>query len=379
MICMASLVAITLFAGCSQKESTVESSGETSAEETTAMETIAQPDSYGSVELGQYKGIEIAVEDTTVTDEEVEAEIQNNLANNPTYIDITDRAAVDGDTVNIDFAGTVDGEAFDGGTSEGYDLELGSGSFIDGFEDQIVGHKIGDEFDVNVTFPEDYGSEELNGKAAVFAVTLNSIKEKQEAVLDDAWVEEYTSGEQKTVAEYTAKVREDLEKQKKQNAEYSAQDSAINQLMESSTFTVNEDAVTYEYQQTVAYYNQYGMDMASVASMYGVTEDELAEEFKKSAEEIVKQKILMQAVYDAENMTITDEDYQSLADTYGSTVDDLVSTYGQETVDSAVKNTKVRTFLVDNAVKTAEETTAAETTAAETTAETAVAETTEAN
>ena len=155
----------------------------------------AEVDLKPEVELGTYKGIEIEKVDTVVSGEDVDNEIERVRKTNARKVDITDRAAQDGDITNIDFEGVVDEVAFEGGKGEGYDLTLGSKSFIPGFEDQIIGHSIGEEFDVNVTFPEDYHSEELKGKAAVFKCKINSIKENQLPELDDEYVSDISDAE----------------------------------------------------------------------------------------------------------------------------------------------------------------------------------------
>ena len=163
--------AVMLAAGCGKKSDT--------AEETTtaASETQAEITDKGEVtKLGEYKGMEVTKEDTTVTDDEVVTRIQNILAANPEIIEITDRPAQEGDTVNIDYVGMKDGVAFDGGTAEGYDLELGSGVFIDGFEDGLIGANTGEERSLNLTFPENYGNADLAGQAVVFDVTVNKIE-----------------------------------------------------------------------------------------------------------------------------------------------------------------------------------------------------------
>ena len=162
--------AVMLAAGCGKKSDTAET---TTAAETTEAEIT---DKGEVTKLGQYKGIEVTKEDTTVTDAELDQRIASILQANPEITEITDRPAQEGDTVNIDYVGMKDGVAFDGGTAEGYDLELGSGAFIDGFEDGLIGANVGEERSLNLTFPEDYGNADLAGQAVVFYVTVNKIE-----------------------------------------------------------------------------------------------------------------------------------------------------------------------------------------------------------
>ena len=152
--------------------------------------------------LGNYKGVEVKRESTEVTDEEVDQKIQSILDANPEYVEITDSPAQNGDTVDIDYVGMKDGVAFDGGTAQGYKLELGSGTFIDGFEDGLVGASVGQELSLNLTFPENYGNSDLAGQAVVFDVTVNAIEEKKDAVLDDNFVQRVSDF--KTVDEFRA-------------------------------------------------------------------------------------------------------------------------------------------------------------------------------
>lgn len=196
----------------------------------------AEVDLKPEVKLGTYKGIEVEKIDTTVSGQEIDEEIDRVRRQNARKIDVTDRAAKDGDITNIDFEGFVDDVAFEGGKGENYSLTLGSKSFIPGFEDQIVGHEIGEEFDVNVTFPEDYHSEDLKGKAAVFKCKLNSLQEEQLPELDDEYVSDISDAE--TVDEYKANIRKQLEEKKQKQAKNKTENTAIEKLMESSEMDI---------------------------------------------------------------------------------------------------------------------------------------------
>lgn len=185
-----------------------------------------KPKSYGKVKLGKYKGIDLLLDKFEVKDEDVDMEIQYLLSAHKTYEEVNDRAVILGDIANIDYEGKKDGVAFEGGSAKAYDLEIGSNSFIPGFEDAIIGMKIGETKDINLTFPKHYHSEDLAGKDVVFTVKLNAIKIAKEAVLDDAWVKDYTNGENKTVDELKASIKshmqENVEKQMRQQEQAQA-------------------------------------------------------------------------------------------------------------------------------------------------------------
>lgn len=351
-LALCGLAAVMVVAGCSKKD-TGETTAEGTAAETTAEETAKAPVDLGKVtKLGTYKGVEVEKMDTQVTEEELETELQSILAANPEYIEITDRPAKEGDVVNIDYVGMKDGEAFEGGTAEGYDLELGSGAFIDGFEDGLIGASKGSELSLNLTFPEEYHSEELAGQAVVFDVTVNSIEEKKEAVLDENFVQRMSDFT--TVDEYKNDVRANLQKQKEDMAEIQVENDAFMAALETCEFEVNEDAVETQYQNQYSYYTQmvqmYGMELADYVSMLGMTEEEFQNEIRNAAELSIKQNLLVKAVAEAEKLTVEDADREIAAAQYGADVETMVNTYGQEALDESAMLIKVATFIKDNAV-----------------------------
>ncbi|MCD8122936.1 MAG: trigger factor [Clostridiales bacterium] len=339
-------MALTLFAaGCSKKEETQETTAAEAAEEVIT--------DLGEVtKLGEYLGVEVTKLSTEVTEEELETRIQSILDANPEYLEITDRAAKNGDVVNIDYVGMKDGVAFDGGTAEGYDLELGSGSFIDGFEDGLIGANVGEERSLNLTFPEDYMNADLAGQAVVFDVTVNAIKEKKDAVLDADFVSrvsDYT-----TVEEFREGTKSDLTEQKETQAEQQLQNDAFQIVLDASEFTLNEDAVEQTYQNQLSYYQSmseaYGLTMESLAGIYGMTEEEFQEQLRAAAENSIRQELLVSEITAQEGLTVTDEDRASLAEMYGTDVETLQSTYGDEAVDASALLYKVVDLIVDNAV-----------------------------
>lgn len=342
------LAAAMLVAGCSKKAEEPET---TSAAETT--ETTAAITDKGTVsKLGEYKGVEITKMSTEVTDEELDARIQSILKANPEYIEITDRPAQNGDMVNIDYVGMKDGVAFEGGTAEGYDLELGSGSFIEGFEEGLVGAKTGDELSLNLTFPENYGNADLAGQAVVFDVTVNKIEEIKEAVLDNNFVQrmsDFTS-----VDEWKADTLADMEEEKETMAQQQLENDALIAAVDNSEFDLNEEFVEQQFNTQLEYTNSmiqmYGMSLADYASMYGMTEESMKESMRTNTELSIKQQLLAEAVAEKEGLKVEDADRERLAKQMNMTVENLNTNYGAEAVDQSAMMYKVVAFIKDNAV-----------------------------
>lgn len=340
--------AVLLAAGCGKKSASTE---ETT---TTAAESEAEITDKGEITtLGQYKGIEVTKQDTTVTDAELDQRIASILKANPEVIEITDRPAESGDTVNIDYVGMKDGVAFDGGTAEGYDLELGSGTFIDGFEDGLIGASTGDELSLNLTFPEDYGNSDLAGQAVVFDVTVNKIEQKKDAILDDAFVQRVSDFS--TVDEFRANTLETMQSEKEQSAAQQVEDDAFEAAVNNSEYSLNVAAVEQQYNNQLNYYENtvsayYGVTMESYAAMMGLTEEEFKETLHTAAETAIKQQLLIKAVAEKEGITIDDADRESLAEQYGTDVQTLQDAYGEEWIDETALIYKVVKFIGDNAV-----------------------------
>ena len=345
LIAMASLTLASITA-CSNR------GGAKTTNEATASDVVElkKPKSYGKVKLGKYKGIDLSIDKVEVTDEEVDAQVNSILASNPNSQDITDRAVENGDIANIDYEGKKDGVAFDGGTAKGYDLHIGSGSFIPGFEDGVVGMKIGETKDIKLTFPEDYQSTELAGKEVVFTVKVNSIKVETPATLDDAWVEKYTNGKQKTVADFKESTRKEMQ------VEFQAQNDAMKTIMDSSEFEPNNEAIEYEKNnqknQLKKAAEENGMAFDALLSMYGMTEEQLDEQLDTYAKEAVNRRILIDTIAKEAKIKAKKEHYEYLAKQEGLEVKDLESRYGKEVVDEAAKRYAVIKFVVDKANKT---------------------------
>ena len=351
LIAMASLTLASITA-CSNR------GGAKTTNEATASDVVElkKPKSYGKVKLGKYKGIDLSIDKVKVTDEEVDAQVNSILASNPNSQDITDRAVENGDIANIDYEGKKDGVAFDGGTAKGYDLHIGSGSFIPGFEDGVVGMKIGETKDIKLTFPEDYQSTELAGKEVVFTVKVNSIKVETPATLDDAWVEKYTNGKQKTVADFKESTRKEIEESKTMQVEFQAQNDAMKTIMDSSEFEPNNEAIEYEKNnqknQLKKAAEENGMAFDALLSMYGMTEEQLDEQLDTYAKEAVNRRILIDTIAKEAKIKAKKEHYEYLAKQEGLEVKDLESRYGKEVVDEAAKRYAVIKFVVDKANKT---------------------------
>lgn len=348
-LALCGLAAVMMVAGCSKKEPAETTPAETGTE--ASSETRA--DRGKVTKLGTYKGVEVEKMDTQVTDEDLEAELQRLLKNNPEYVEITDRPAKEGDVVNIDYVGMKDGEAFEGGTDEGFDLELGSGRFIDGFEDGLVGAETGSERSLNLTFPENYGNAELAGQDVVFEVTVNNIKEKKDAVLDENFVQRMSDFT--TVDEYKNDVRTNLQKQKEDAAELQMENDAFTAALENCEFNVNSDAVEELFQSQYNYYSQmvpamYGIEMEEYISVMGMTVEEFETELRNMAELSIKQSLLVKAVAEAENLKVEDADRERAAAQYGGDVETIVNAYGQEALDESAMLIKVAEFIKENAV-----------------------------
>lgn len=307
---------------------------------------------------GNYLGVEVSEADVTATEEAIDSQVASNLSYYPLVYTNADKTVEDGDTVNLDYSGSIDGVVFDGGTAEAYDLVIGSGSFIDDFEEQLIGLHIGDESEVEVTFPEDYHSEDLAGKDAVFAVKINSISRVLTEVTDE-WLEENADGVSE--AEYRKSVKEELEKSNL--AAFSMNNFCMS--VEFSQFP--KDRIDQCFEMLVGYYDSY-------AAMYGYTFDQFleamgatVEDIKGEAENIVRYWLVYDYVCDKEGITAESDVYKKHLDTclamYGvTTLEELLEGgYGTEfDVDYTVKQMCVEEIINDNAVIVPAEETAAE-------------------
>lgn len=309
------------------------------------------------VELGDYKGLEIEKQDTELTDEEVETTINQRLEAMADMVIKEDGKVEEGDTVNLDFDGYVDGEQFEGGQADGYDLEIGSGMFIPGFEEQLVGLKVGEEKDVEVTFPEEYHAEELAGKPATFKTKINEIKTKEVPDLDDELANELDS-EANTVDEYKENLRKQLAESKATEAENVQKEEAITKATDNAKVDIpdamiktEEDRMLQEFAQRL---QQQGLNLETYFQISGQSEEDLRGQMKEDAEQRVKTNLTLAAIADAENIEASDEDVEKELETmssqFGISVDDIKSTLGNtDIVKNDVRVKKVIDLLVNEA------------------------------
>ena len=312
------------------------------------------------VKLGQYKGVEVDKIDVTVSDEEVEAEIEKEREKNARTVEVTDRAVKDGDTVSLDFEGFVDGAAFEGGKGENYPLTIGSGAFIPGFEEQLVGTEIGADVEVNVTFPEDYQADNLAGKAAVFKCKENEIKEKQLPEVDDEFASEVSAFD--TLEAYKADLKQNLEDKKFKEAKSAKTDAVIDAIIASSEMDIPEAMIKTEQRQMLNDFAQrmqmQGLSMEQYFQFTGTTADMLMEQSKPQAEQRIKTSLVIDAIVAAENIEATEEEFaeevKTMAEVYQMEEDKIVETLGEQGKASVMKDIKAKKaaeFVTENAVE----------------------------
>ena len=312
------------------------------------------------VKLGQYKGVEVDKIDVTVSDEEVEAEIEKEREKNARTVEVTDRAVKDGDTVSLDFEGFVDGAAFEGGKGENYPLTIGSGAFIPGFEEQLVGTEIGADVEVNVTFPEDYQADNLAGKAAVFKCKVNEIKEKQLPEVDDEFASEVSAFD--TLEAYKADLKQNLEDKKFKEAKSAKTDAVIDAIIASSEMDIPEAMIKTEQRQMLNDFarrmQMQGLSMEQYFQFTGTTADMLMEQSKPQAEQRIKTSLVIDAIVAAENIEATEEEFaeevKTMAEVYQMEEDKIVETLGEQGKASVMKDIKAKKaaeFVTENAVE----------------------------
>ena len=304
------------------------------------------------VTLGDYKGVTVEKTIQSVTDEDVQNEIDNALANYPVEVD---QAAKEGDTVNIDYVGKIDGEEFDGGSDQGADLKLGSGKFIDGFEDGLIGARKGETRTLNLTFPEDY-TQDLAGKAVEFTVTVNAVKEPLSEPTDQ-WVADNIEGYD-NLADYKAGIRSEQEESNEQTAENQVRYAAWTQVIDNCTINeYPETLVEVEkklYEQQVETYAKYaGMELDAYIESSGLTQEEYQSNMEEYGKNVAAQALVCQAICNKEGFAIGDDDYQKalqdMLTEYGCTEEELIQTYGQDNVEQSIMLNRVSNLIMENA------------------------------
>ncbi len=315
---------------------------------------------YPEVTLGQYKGLEAEKEAVVVDDAKVDEEINAVRRRNARMLTVEDRAAAMGDTANIDFDGYLDGERFDGGKAEGYDLELGSNSFVPGFEEQVVGMSIGEEKDLSITFPEDY-VEDLAGKNVIFKVKLNSLTMPELPELDDEFAKDVSEFD--TLDEYKADIRANLEKSATEQVENKFRTDILRQACDNLVVDIPAVMIDSKLEEMIrGYAANYGMTDQSVPyenlkAMMGINDETIETSLRPAAEFQVKNDMLIEAIIKAENIELTDEDVEEylkkVSEDVNATPEDLKNYFGIEFITEECKKDKAGSVMYDSAVITA--------------------------
>ncbi|XME02871.1 trigger factor [Lachnospiraceae bacterium C1.1] len=313
------------------------------------------------VELGKYKGVKVAKVNTDVTEDEVNEAVDRERERNARNVEVSDRAVQDKDIVTIDFEGFVDGVAFDGGKGTDYDLTIGSHSFIDNFEDQLIGKNIGEECEVNVTFPEQYQEESLQGKPAMFKVTVKAIKEKQMPEADDEFASDVSEFD--TIAEYKEDLKKKLVERKEAEAKAQKEDEALKAIVADSKMDIPDAMIETEAEQLVENYamrlQQQGLSMDMYMKYTGLTREKLLDQMKDQARKNIEARLVLEAVVKAENIEATDDEFNAemdkMAKQYGMEADKLKDVMGERET-KAVRSDLAMQKAVDLILANVEET-----------------------
>ena len=310
--------------------------------------------------LGEYKGLEIEKVSTRVTQKEVDAKIQEEAEKNARTITVTDRPVQDGDEVILDFEGFVDGVAFEGGKGENYPLTIGSGSFIPGFEEQLVGAEAEKEMEVKVTFPEDYHAEDLKGKEAVFKCTVHEIKAKELPEIDDEFAAEVSEFD--TLEEYKADIKAKIKDQKASEGKRKQEDQAVDAAVKNAQYEIPQPMIETQVMQMADDFAQriqsQGISLEQYFQFTGMTADKMMDELRPQAIKRIETRLVLEAIAKAENIEISDEkldeELAKMAESYKMEVDKLKEFMGENEKKQMKEDMAVQeavTFLVENAVE----------------------------
>lgn len=312
------------------------------------------------VDLGKYKGVKIDKIDTEVTDEDIDNEIKREQEANARTISVEDRPVKDGDTAVIDFEGFVDGEAFEGGKGENYPLVIGSGSFIPGFEEQLIGKNIDDDVDVNVTFPEDYNAEHLAGKDALFKVKINEIKEKELPELDDEFASEVSEFD--TMEEYREDVKKNLAERKEKEARDKKEDAVIEAIIKDSKMDIPEAMIDTQAKTMVNDYarrlQSQGLSLEQYFMFTGLDMEKFTDQMKEGARKSIESRLVLESIVKAENFEVSEEEYEQelarIAEESGMETDKLKEyigedEYGRKQIEDDLKIQKAVDLIVESA------------------------------
>ncbi len=312
------------------------------------------------VRLGKYKGVKVDKQDTAVTEEEIGKELDKERESNARTIEVEGRAIEKGDIATIDFEGFVDGEAFEGGKGENYPLTIGSGAFIPGFEEQLIGKNKDEEVEVNVTFPEDYHAEELKGKAALFKVVIREVKTKELPALDDEFASEVSEFD--TLAEYKEEIKRKLTEKKEKEAKSAKEEAVIDAIIADADMEIPQAMLETQQRQIVDEFSQrlrmQGLSLEQYFQFTGLDAQKMLEQVKPQADRRIKSRLVLEAIVAAENITVTDEDYEKeiarMAEVYNMETDKVKETLGDnETAKKQLMDdlavTKAAEFVVSEA------------------------------
>ena len=319
-----------------------------------------------NLKITQYKGVEVSAADKPekVTDDDVEQYIQSQLTSSATTTEVTDRAAQKGDAVNIDYVGTMDGQEFDGGSAQGVSLELGSGRMIDGFEDSIIGHNVGETFVWDGKFPDDYQSTDLAGKECQFTITVNSISEQNVPELTDEWVAN-NSKKSKTVKEYKKEVKKTLTDQKQEDYDSTLKSEAWQAVVDNTTvqkYSKKQQEKIDEMKNSLidsykSYAQSQGTDYETYITSSGqYTVESFEQKVKEAAQESEKQTMIAEAIADKEKIKLDDKTYKKMLKEYAKTYgfedgDAMEKAYSKDTLKEAMLTDLVKDWLVDNCIQ----------------------------
>lgn len=312
------------------------------------------------VTLGDYKGLKVDKVSTRVTQKEVDEEIEKERERNARTIEVTDRAVQDKDEVTLDFEGFVDGVAFEGGKGEDYPLTIGSGSFIPGFEEQLIGAEIDKEVEVNVTFPKEYHSEELAGKDATFKCTVHTIKAKELPELDDEFASEVSECE--TMDAYRAEVKKNIKERKERTGKEKKENQAVDQAIENAQMDIPEAMIEFQVRQMADDFarriQQQGLTVEQYFQFTGMTEEKMMEEMRPQAEKSIKTRLVLEAIVKAENIEVSDErveeELTKMAEAYQMEVEKLKEFMGENEKKQIKEDLAVQeaiTLLVNESVE----------------------------
>ena len=306
-------------------------------------------------ELGEYKGVKAQKVTSRVLKKDIEAELEKKREMNSRMVPVEDRPIEKDDVANIDFEGFCDGVPFDGGKGEGFDLTIGSGQFIPGFEEQLIGKNIGDEVDVNVTFPEEYHAEELKGKPALFKVKINSIKVKELPELDDEFAKDVSEFD--TLEDLKKDIKENLSKAGKENAAHKTEENVINAVCDATEIDIPDAMINSQIDKMLRDFDMnmryQGLNLEQYLKYTGMTVDKMRVQFKDDAAKNVKTSLVLEKICEAEGIDASEDEinkeYESMAESNGMKIEDIKKYVSEDDVKETIKARNTIKFLVDNA------------------------------